>query len=193
MCDIVYFIKTNIKIRTCEITGTKEYNLNKDCLNLLTLNNISLLNTIDSNNPDNYNIIYRLSSKSFETPYKIISNRLNGLGCILSNINYITGIKFNNIKYVEKFKYFLVSFYILAGQVFSDGNHRVCYEYLLTQGINKNRISCIIGTIDTCRIHKQINWDNLHVFIQKLIDNLDFVITQKDDNLLLEKIENFFI
>ena len=193
MIDVCDFIKINIEIRTYEITGIKDYNLNKNCLNLLTLNNSSLLNTINSTNPDNYDIIYRLSSKSFETPSRIISNRIDGLACILSNINYMTGYKFNNIKYVEKYKYFFVSFYILAGQVFSDGNHRVCYHYLLTQPINKDRISGIIGSIDSCRRHKNIYWDNLHEFIQKLIDNLGLVIGHRDEKLLLEKIENLFI
>lgn len=191
MIDICDFIRTNIEIRKNEIVNSKEYNINKNCLKLLDPNN--LLNISFLTNPDNYNLIYRISSKSFDTPTIMISNRLVGLSYMLANINYFTGIEFENISYVQKFKYFLIAFYILAGQVFSDGNHRVCYHYLLEQGIDKNKISSIIGTIDLCRRHKNIDWDNLHDFIQKLINNLLYVINQRDENILLEKIENLFI
>jgi hypothetical protein len=191
MIDICDFIRINIEIRKNEIENSKEYNINKNCLKLLDQNN--LLNMSFLTNPDNYDLIYRISSKSFDAQSIIKSNRLVGLSCALANINYITGIEFENIRYIQKFKYFLISFYILAGQVFSDGNHRVCYHYLLKQGIDKNRISSIIGTIDLCRRHKNIDWDNLHDFIQKLINNLFYVINQRDENILIEKIENFFI
>lgn len=193
MINICEFIKTNIEIRQYEIENTKDYNINKNCLNLLNLDDFTILNIINSNNPDNYDLIYRLSSKSFENPNKIISNRLEGLTYMLSNMNYMTRIEFDNIKHVEKYKYFLISFYILAGQIFTDGNHRVCYKYLLNQGINKNRIHGIIKTIDLCRRYKNVDWNNIHEFIQKLINNLITVINIKNENILLEKIENLFI
>lgn len=199
MINICDFIKANIEIRKCELTGIKDYNINKKCLNLLTENNSSLLSLINTNNPynpynpDNFDIIYRISSKSFESTSRIISNRLEGLSSMLVNINYKTGDKFNNIEYVEKYKYFLVSFYIVAGQIFSDGNHRVCYQYLLYQGLTIDKISRIIKTIDLSRRNKYIDWNNLHDFIQKLIDNLISIINQRDENILLEKIENLFI
>lgn len=193
MISIYDFIKVNIKIRQNEITyvNPKLYNIDNECLKLINLDDLSLSKII--NNPENYDIIYKISSKSFETPTKIISNRLEGLTDMLSNVNFITKIEFENIKYIQKYKYFLVSFYILAGQVFSDGNHRVCYQYLLTQGIDENKINSIIGTIDSFRRYKYIDWYNLHEFIQKLINNLVVVINQKNENLLLEKIENLFI
>ena len=191
MIDICYFIRTNILIRKNEIENSKEYNINKNCLKLLDTNN--LLNISFLTNPDNYNLIYRISSKSFYNPTTMISNRLVGLSYMLVNLNYLTGTEFKNIKYVKKFKYFLITFYILAGQVFSDGNHRVCYHYLLEQGIDKNRISRILCSIDSCRRHTNIDWSNLHDFIQKIINNLFHIINEKEENLLLEKIENLFI
>jgi hypothetical protein len=193
MINICDFIKANIEIRKYELTGIKDYNINKKCLNLLTENNSSLLSLINANNPDNFDIIYRISSKSFESTSRIISNRLEGLSSMLVNINYKTGDKFNNIEYMEKYKYFLVSFYIVAGQIFSDANHRVCYQYLLYQGLTIDKISRIIKTIDLSRRNKYIDWDNIHDFIQKLIDNLISIINQRDENILLEKIENLFI
>ena len=191
MNDIFDFIRINIKIRNNEIENSSEYNINKNCLKLLDQHN--LLNMSFLTNPDNYNLIYRISSKAFDTSTMIISNRLVGLSYMLANTNYITGIEFENIKHVQKFKYFLISFYILAGQVFSDGNHMVCYYYLLEQGIDENKISNTIGTIDLCRRQKNIDWLNLHDFIQIFINNLFYVINKRDENMLLEKIENLFI
>jgi hypothetical protein len=193
MFNICDFVRQNIKIRSVEITNTKAYNINKKCISLLSLNNGDLLDIIDSTNPDNFDIIYRLSSKSFDTPSVIISNRIEGLNCMLSGINYTSGVEFENINHVSKYKYFLIVFYILVGQVFSDGNHRVCYNYLLSNKINEYKIEKIIGTIDSCRRYQQINWDNLHKFIQKLINNLVLIITQTNENIILEKIENLFI
>lgn len=191
MIDICDFIKTNIELRKNEIESSNQYSINKNCLKLLDSKNLLTVNFLI--NPDNYDLVYRISSKSFETPTKMISNRLIGLYCMLADVNFMTKIEFENIKYVQKFKYFFVSFYILAGQVFSDGNHRVCYHYLYECGINKNRISSIIGLIDICRRHKNIDWDNLHDFIQKLINNLFLIVSQRDDTILVEKIENLFI
>lgn len=191
MINVIDFVRTNIQIRKYEIDISKQHSINKNCLKLL--NSDKLSNDDFLTNPYNYDLIYRISSKSFETPTKIISNRLVGLSCMLDNINYITGIEYENINYVLKYKYFLVSFYILAGQVFSDGNHRVCCHYLLEQGIDKTRINNILGTIDLCRRYKNIYWNNLHEFIQKLINNLFFVLNQHDENVLVEKIENLFI
>lgn len=193
MIEIGDFIKTNIEIRENEIWSVNQYkySINKNCQKLLYSDNLLNINFLT--NPDNYDLIYRISSKSFENPTTMISNRLVGLSCMLNGINYFTGMDFENIKYVQKYKYFLVSFYILAGQVFSDGNHRLCYNYLLSQNIDKNRISSIIGTIDLCRRHKNIDWNCIHDFIQTLINNLFFILNQRDENILVEKIENFFI
>jgi hypothetical protein len=193
MNNICDFIKTNIVIRKQEVTMTNFHYIDKHCLNLLNLNNVSLLNKFSPTNPDNIDLIYKLSSKSFDSPSTMISNRIDGLGCMLANINYSSGIEFTNINYVGKYKYFLITFYILAGQVFSDGNHRVCYQYLLANNIEKSKISNIIEIIDSCRRNKKIDWDNLHKFIQKIIDNMVLFITRRDENLILEKIENLFV
>lgn len=197
--DIFYFIKTNIIIRKDEINSLekKPYYIDSECLILVNSIEKSNINFREFFVQKNFNIIYKLSSKSFDTSNTLIinnTNRLAGLNCLLSNINYKTGKLFNNIKYVEKYKYFFVSLYILAGQVFSDGNHRVCYEYLISQGIDDIKVSRIINMIDLfCRNNKKICWENLHEFIQKIIDNLITVVDFRNEKSLLEKIENIFI
>lgn len=192
ICD---FIKLNIETRKAELDVTKKQNhyIDEKCFNLLSLDNDTLLNRISLTNSDNFDIFYKISSKSFDTPFIIISNRIEGLNCLLSNINYESKIKFENIDYVSKYKYFLITFYILAGQVFSDGNHRVCHQYLLANGIEEIKILNIIRTIDSCRRYRIIDWNNLHEFIQKLINNLVLIVTQRDESIIMEKIENLFI
>lgn len=197
--NIFDFIKTNIIIRKNEITSPekKPHYIDSECFVLLESIEKSNINFKDFLVEKNFNIIYKLSSKSFDTSNTLIinnTNRLEGLNCFLLNINYKTGKLFNNIKYVERYKYFFVSLYILAGQVFSDGNHRVCYQYLISHGINNVKVSRIIDMIDLFyRSNKNICWENLHEFIQKIINNLVMEVDLKNENLLLEKIEKIFI
>ena len=185
------FIRANIKIRENEISFSNptQYNLNSRCLNLLssTFDSINIFDSIDND------ILYRISSKSFYDPNKIISNRILGLQCILTGINFTTGKQFDNISFIKQYKYFIVAIYLIAGQIFTDGNHRVCQQYLNYQGFPYDKSINIIKIIDNCRRIQTIDWENIHEFIQKIINNLAKIITNKNENLILEKIENLFI
>ena len=215
MDSIVDFIRANIKLREHEILSDnpKPYQIDIKCLKLLdniNLVKIELLVSLGSVpvgmletqvselgfEPTNAldNILYRISSKSFDDiTGKIISNRVCGLHCILAGINYKTGKKFNNINWVQGLKHFLIALYIISGQVFSDGNHRTSYQYLISIGTDKEKAVRTIKMIDTCGKKKQIDWSNIHEFIQKLINNLTEIISDKNEQLVFEKIENFFI
>ena len=194
------FIKANIKIRENEVTNElkKQYHIDMRCLNLMKfIDNFENSNRSDIsdiiNNLD-YDILYRISSKSFSNPGTIISNRILGLKSILECINFTTGRLYENILHVLPYRYFLVSFYLIAGQIFSDGNHRVCQQYLMIcHSFSYDKSIGIIKMIDSCRKHKLIDWSNIHDFLQKFIDNLARIITEKNESIILEKIENLFI
>lgn len=195
MNNLTDFIITNIKIRKDEllIKNQKNYYLNSNCLKLLDDKILPQIDLDFINNTNNFDIIYRLSSKSFLEPYLLESNRLEGLYCMLDNINYQTKLFYKNINFVKKYKYFLIAFYIVAGQIFTDGNHRVAFHYLISTGIDEKKASNTVKMIDSCCKYKKISWCNIHEFIQKLIDNLTLIINQNNENIILKKIENLFI
>jgi hypothetical protein len=112
-----------------------------------------------------------ISSKSFVKQGTII-NRLEGLECILNNINFLTGKKYNNIENMKpRIRHVLIAYYILAGQVFSDGNHRVTIEYLKSHNFRNEQIEKIIYEIDMNR-RNIVSWENIHDYIQHSIDIL---------------------
>lgn len=223
MININHFIKKNIEIRINELHSleSKPHYINDNCL--LYLNWLRSLdiddiytNTSNSSNKNypglfyfdlnelstnpyylnhivNEDLIYRLSSKSFQSNSNTKSNRLEGLNSILSGINYKLGYEFMNLKYIDKYKYYVVCLYVIGGQVFSDGNHRVCWYYLKSQNICETKIWNIIKSLDIFIKKHQIHWDNLHEVIQNFINNLYKIISNRNDDILIKKIENLFI
>jgi len=142
--------------------------------------------SIDSLSED-LEMLQKISSKSFNNKY--IINRLKGLDQLLNGINFKTGTLFKDFDLVTSTHPLIISCYILAGQIFSDGNHRVVFKFLESQGLTFDKAAKYIKMIDNARINKNLSWDNIHDFIQLLISN---IITVKDKSLN-QKIENMFI
>ena len=176
MDTINELVSININTRINELRENKLYSIDHKCVNLL-FKTTSIRNALicddTNNNIINNDILYRISSKSFSNPNGLFENRIKGLDDLLNNINFTTRQKFINIDDLElSFKWLIVSFYIIAGQVFSDGNHRSCCQYLLSQGFTHIKVSNIIKRIDYYIYISGIEWSNIHIFIQKLIDKI---------------------
>lgn len=133
-------------------------------------------------------MLKKISSKSFVNG--LVTNRVQGLECLLEGKNFITGIKYKHFDLASHAHPFIISCYILAGQVFSDGNHRVVFEYLTSQGFEFAKSIKYIQMIDHCRQTKNLSWENIHEFIQILISN---IVAVKGEIELSKKIENMFI
>lgn len=192
--EFISFIRFNINIRFDElnILNKLDYHIDEECVNLLNSNDLIILHKIHNNS----DIFYKISSKSFNViadRRNFVVDRLSGLNHLLNNLNFKTKNLFIGIEIVGKYKYFLISSYIIAGQIFTDGNHRTVIKYLKHNGYDCERINTIINLIDNVIISKNVRWDNIHEFIQKLIDNIVHVINTNCENLLVEKIENLFI
>lgn len=165
MITTIDFVKSNLSIRKSSFT---------DCASVY--NTIMLDPNLSIKSIDN-KMLQKISSKSFVTSQLTSnitnkSNRLEGLDCMLNGINFLTGVIFKNYSKVIQYKYFFISLYILAGQVFSDGNHRVVLEYLQTLGFDQIKSTKILNTIDSIRRRTNLDWDSIHGFIQNLIDNI---------------------
>ncbi len=196
---INYFIKLNIleRINELDYLNPKKYHLNMECINLLNIlslrPNINLLEIIDKDT------IYRLSSKSVEKilimPNQCLNvpeNRLEGLSYLLNGKNYQTGEYFKQIEKIIPYIHFVHVYYILVGQIFTDCNHRICFKYLSSKQIDKSDCEKIINIIDHVRKIKSIIWENLHMFVQIIINNIVKFIEFGEINIE-EKIENIFI
>lgn len=156
------------------------------------ISNPSLFNSIIySNCIDSYDstMLEKISSKSFVSKDHVI-NRIQGLECLLNGINFETNEKFKHFNSVAHAHPFIITCYILAGQVFSDGNHRVVLEYLQTIGFSFDKSIKYIQMIDNARRNKNLDWENIHEFIQTLISN---IVVVKGEIELNKKIENMFI
>lgn len=215
MININHFIKKNIEIRLSEYhrQETKPHYIDDNCISYLNWLKSLDLDDIYSNYPElfyfdlnelatnpyymnhqiNRDLIYRLSSKSFESNSNIKSNRIEGLNSILLGYNYKLDCEFINFKYINKYKYYIICLYVIGGQVFTDGNHRICWHYLKSQNICETKIWNIIKALDGFIKHSQVSWNNLHEVIQNFINNIYKIISNRNDDILLEKIENLFI
>ena len=83
-------------------------------------------------------------------------------------------------------------------EVSKKSNAEKKYEYGLKGlakifGCSLSKASEIIKMVDKCIVHRNICWENIHEFIQIFINNLAFVLDERNGNLLIEKIENIFI
>ena len=85
---------------------------------------------------------------------------------------------------------FIISCYIIVGQIFSDANHRVVLKYLDSIGFSYSKSIKYIEMIDNARRTKNLSWEDIHDFIQILISNI--ILVQGEDELN-EKIEKMFI
>lgn len=202
------FVKTNIQLRIDELSSInkKNYHINERCVELLNLIDVyltspeSYFNILDIMDED---ILCRISSKSIlqipsnsqdKTITNIITNRLRGLDLMLNGINFKTGVTYCGFLNISKYRYFIVAFYIVAGQVFTDCNHRVCNEYLCSCGIPKEKANKIIKAIDVCRNNKSVGWDNLHKCVEKIISKLNRMSEEEINEIISnEKIENIYI
>lgn len=192
--NIAELIRFNINSRYCEISKPFQmpYYINEECLNLLNCNDLTLLDMMNQN----LNLFYRISSKSCDFAGNNISfntNRIEGLNNLINGVNFKTKLPFNNVAIFKKYHYFLIPVYIISGQIFTDGNHRTAIEYLTNLGYNSPRINLLVNLIDKCIKEKNVRWETVHEFIQKIIDNVACVIDNNNENLLIEKIENLFI
>ncbi len=174
MKTAIDFVKANIIIRKDSFASNPKL-----------FNSIVFAKSIESYDLE---MLEKISSKSFVNGY--VTNRVQGLESLLQGINFLTGMEFKYFDKVSHSHPFIISCYILAGQVFSDGNHRVVLEYLNSQGFDFEKSIKYIQMIDCCRRNKDLSWENIHQFIQTLITNI-FVV--KGENELNKKIESLFI
>jgi hypothetical protein len=161
MKTAVDFVKANITIRKSSFSDNPQL----------------FISILSSKSIDSYDsmMLKNISSKSFNiNNNNYIVNRVQGLDCLLNGINFITGKKFTSFYLVSQSKIhpFIISCYILAGQVFSDGNHRVVMEYLHLTGHSYSKSIKYIEMIDNARRTKYLSWENIHEFIQTLISNI---------------------
>ena len=195
--QINYFIKLNIleRINELDYLNPKKYHMNMECVNLLNVMllrpNINLLKIMDKD------ILFRLSSKSVENfligpNQNIIENRLEGLYYLLNGKNYQTNKYYKQIEKIISYIHIIHVSYILIGQIFTDRNHAVCFKYLLSKQISKSECEKIINQIDYARQIKLIVWENLHEFIQIIINNI-VKLVELGENNIAEKIENIFV
>lgn len=175
--SVIDLIKFNISVRK------SDFLLEPQIYNTIMLNPDFNLGSIDNQ------MLQKISSKSFVSD-KLIFNRIHGLDCILNGINFATGKKYNNFDNVLSYKYFFVSFYIVGGQVFSDGNHRTALYYLQSKEIQPEKSIKIIKLIDTVIRKINLSWDQIHEFVQILIDNLAFIKETKNISLQIDQLIN---
>jgi hypothetical protein len=150
-------------------------------------NNPKLFNSIifsDSIESYDSKMLENISSKSFIMNGYIV-NRIKGLECLLNGINFETGERFVNFDLVKNEHPFIISCYILAGQVFSDANHRVVLEYLNSLGYSFSKSIKYVEKIDSTRRTKNLSWENIHDFIESLISN---ILDIKGDIELFDKL-----
>ncbi len=176
MNTVIDFVKSNLIIR-------KESFSNPNLFNAIVFSK--------SINSYNLEMLKEISSKSIvDSSTNTIINRLEGLECLLNGKNFITKEKFKHFNSVTHAHPFIIGCYILAGQIFSDGNHRVVLEYLQSTGLSFLKSVKYIEMIDHARRNKNLSWENIHEFIEILISNI-FVV--KGEIELNKKIENMFI
>jgi hypothetical protein len=183
-------MNTSIDFVRCNLSIRKEHF--EDCINIY--NSIMLDKNLSIKSINN-TMLEKISSKSFPSSNikQFKSNRVEGLECMLHGINYITGKKFKgyDLSCITKYNYFFISLYILAGQVFSDGNHRVTIEFLQTQGFDYPKALQTINQIDLIRRKTSLDWDSIHNFIQVLINNIIAVKDEIDLTKQLDSIKLF--
>jgi hypothetical protein len=175
MKTAVDFVRTNITIRKSSFSTNPQL-----------FDSIIFSDSIDSYNLE---MLKNISSKSFIGNGYIV-NRLKGLEYLLNGLNFKTGEKFKNFDLVKHAHPFIISCYILAGQVFSDANHRVVMQYLNSMGYSYSRSIKYIEMIDNARRTKCLSWENISEFVQTLISNIVYV---EGDIEINKKIENMFI
>jgi hypothetical protein len=174
MKTAVDFVRANITIRESSFSTNHEL-----------FESIMFLDSINSYNSE---MLKTISSKSFRNNSFV--NRLEGLEYLLNGLNFKTGEKFKYFDSVKNAHPFIISCYVLAGQVFSDGNHRVVLQYLNSIGYSYLRSIKYIEMIDNARRTKDLSWENIHDFIQKLLFNICCIQGEIEIN---KKIENMFI
>lgn len=182
------FIKTNIIVRMNELENPcpKQHEINSRCVELIDIiesdSNYDILNMLKFNQ----DIFCRISSKSIG--YK---NRLEGLNFMLKGQNFQSTKIYEQFEQLNKYKFLVVCYYIVVGQVFSNGNHRVGIEFLMSNHIDKLNATNIVNIMDISRNVNQIGWENIHDFIQIIIFKLVKMINEKIN--FMEKIENIFV
>ncbi len=91
------------------------------------------------------------------------SDRLKSFYYFVNGINHFTNEEIEWFKNVSpKYLVFLIGCYIINAQVFSDGNHRTAYEYILKSGyFTQEETNFLIEKIKIIRYHVQTDFNSV--------------------------------